>query len=264
MKILILCLLFCNNAWALVGGEEASENEFPYILSLQGINADVSFHYCGASVIAPGLIMTAAHCLREENTKEKYRPGDLLAFKTGAVIKDTTLKSTQIKQIHYAPSKRDIAIIEVQGFQKPPFAKLASKINLTKKVWLTGHGPQDFFGDPGGEYLKKAAIRITSSSDTHYSSPSDPEGGFYPSLAPGDSGSPALIETPDGLQVIGVNSSIHLTPSRDAGQNDVARTDTAEIRSWVQEIIESSFDTEKDSLESSMGTSCTWHHKMKM
>lgn len=256
MKILILSIICMNTAFALVSGERASKNEFPYILSLQGTSSDSSFHFCGASVIGPGMVMTAAHCLREDGGKEKYKKGSALAFKTGEILEGASLKSTQIKKIHYAPNQQDIAIIEVEGLQNPPFAKMAMKKKPDNKVWLTGHGPQDFFGDPGGEYLKKASVRITSVSPTLYSSPSDPQGGFYPSLAPGDSGSPALIETKEGWQVIGLNSSIHLTPGNEAGQNHVARTDTEEIKSWMEEIQESNIDLMPISLKSAMGEGC--------
>ena len=39
----------------IIGGDEAEEDRFPYMVSLQ----DESTHYCGASLIAPDVVLTA-------------------------------------------------------------------------------------------------------------------------------------------------------------------------------------------------------------
>ena len=41
------------------GGSLASTNEFPFIVSVQYIQGSTSSHFCGGSIIAPNLIMTA-------------------------------------------------------------------------------------------------------------------------------------------------------------------------------------------------------------
>jgi hypothetical protein len=42
----------------IVGGAEAAPNDWPWMASLQ----DGSFHFCGGALIAPDMVVTAAHC----------------------------------------------------------------------------------------------------------------------------------------------------------------------------------------------------------
>merc|ERR1712033_134947 len=46
----------------IVGGEEASDGEFPFQVSLRTIGAIGSTHFCGGSIIDKDWILTAAHC----------------------------------------------------------------------------------------------------------------------------------------------------------------------------------------------------------
>ena len=52
--------LHANQAGGLiVGGSEARAGEFPFIVSLQGNSG----HFCGGSLIAPDVVLTAANCV---------------------------------------------------------------------------------------------------------------------------------------------------------------------------------------------------------
>lgn len=50
----------------IVGGVEATPNDWPWMASLE----DESFHFCGGALIAPDIVLTAAHCAVGSN------PGD--------------------------------------------------------------------------------------------------------------------------------------------------------------------------------------------
>ena len=46
----------------IVGGEDATENQFPWQCAI--LNSDDTFFYCGATIIScdPVIIVSAAHC----------------------------------------------------------------------------------------------------------------------------------------------------------------------------------------------------------
>lgn len=53
-----------NRRKLIINGEDAPENRYPYSVSLQ-LNSQ---HYCGGSLIAPHIVITAAHCITEAST----------------------------------------------------------------------------------------------------------------------------------------------------------------------------------------------------
>jgi len=59
-----------GNHYGILGGQDATEGQFPYQVSLQycvPYNGGCAFqHFCGGSIISPSWILTAGHCFDED------------------------------------------------------------------------------------------------------------------------------------------------------------------------------------------------------
>lgn len=63
----------------IVGGRDAVENEFPYMVSLRRAELEIifdqPFHVCGGSIINTDTVLTASHCLYDQFGNHLNQPG---------------------------------------------------------------------------------------------------------------------------------------------------------------------------------------------
>jgi secreted trypsin-like serine protease len=56
----------------VVGGSRAAEGRYPYIVSLR--SPSTGEHYCGGTLIASRVVLTAAHCVLDPKAPERRFP----------------------------------------------------------------------------------------------------------------------------------------------------------------------------------------------
>uniref|UniRef100_A0A8D3D839 ST14 transmembrane serine protease matriptase a n=1 Tax=Scophthalmus maximus TaxID=52904 RepID=A0A8D3D839_SCOMX len=159
----------------IVGGQEAEEGEFPWQVSLQIKGYG---HVCGASIISPRWLVTAAHCVQDDGKTRYSQPGTWEAYLGlhkqgklgGAVVK------RNLKQIIPHPNynaftfDNDIALMELDS--PVTYSDYIRPICLPSPqhdfpngntVWITGWGATRE-GGFAATVLQKAQVRIINHS----------------------------------------------------------------------------------------------------
>ncbi|MCA9571388.1 MAG: serine protease, partial [Myxococcales bacterium] len=93
---------------AIVGGSNAAEGQFAHQVSLQTRSG---FHYCGASLIADGWVLTAAHCVDDPASQMRVRIGTTRSNSGGQLFNVTR----KIRHPSYNANTmdNDVALLEL-------------------------------------------------------------------------------------------------------------------------------------------------------
>ncbi|KAF5286942.1 hypothetical protein FQR65_LT12401 [Abscondita terminalis] len=95
----------------IVGGEDASEGEFPYQLSLQLNNA---FHICGASILSATKALTAAHCTDGTSASAfSVRAGSIIVETGGFVV--FVSKISQNPNFSFWTLDYDVSVLDLKS-----------------------------------------------------------------------------------------------------------------------------------------------------
>ncbi|CAH0018726.1 hypothetical protein V2G26_002219 [Clonostachys chloroleuca] len=71
----------------VVGGQEASATEFPFIVSLESKTEGEEGHYCGGTLLNSLTVLTAAHCLASEDAENvQIRAGHRIRNEGGVTV----------------------------------------------------------------------------------------------------------------------------------------------------------------------------------
>uniref|UniRef100_A0A8C1JD02 Suppression of tumorigenicity 14b n=1 Tax=Cyprinus carpio TaxID=7962 RepID=A0A8C1JD02_CYPCA len=157
----------------IVGGKDSNEGEWPWQVSL---HMNTQGHVCGASVISNRWLVTAAHCV-QDNEKFKYSQPDQWEVYLGLLNQGETSKSTlkRVKRIishpHYdhLSYDNDIALMELdspvtlsQNIWPICLPEATHDFPAGKSVWITGWGKQR--EEVVAAVLQKAEVRIINTT----------------------------------------------------------------------------------------------------
>lgn len=179
---------------------------------------------CSAAVLAPTILVTAAHCVAESDDLPAASPSDIVIYAPGADVSTSTPAATRVTRIiydakRYADEKRgwDVAFLVVdQPLGTTPISRLATQEEASaitaNKADLTfvGYGQVN----PAGTALSQAASPrpISSQARTYYWSYDLGAGAIDVAIngisgpCYGDSGGPWMYQAGDELLLVGVES----------------------------------------------------------
>ncbi len=195
---------------AIIGGTPTTGD--PAIVALYGKKpGEDKGSLCTATLIAPKVLLTAAHCVSPAVVGE----GLVFSALLGANLTDQANPSPRIAvtEVHWdtqfnaqnltAGHDIGVAILATPMKATPlPYnaAVLPSSLSGTN-IRLVGYGLNDGFQQTGAGIKRKAEIRLNSFDDKFVVT-----GGFGSTMCSGDSGGPVLAKINGVETVIGVNS----------------------------------------------------------
>jgi transmembrane serine protease 9 len=261
-----------DDASEIVSGHAVTQAEYtaeyPWLLSMSVIGPDDGFiHHCGAELIAPDVVLTAAHCLSvgEGGGDFIFRASDLV-FGRGDVDRRDLGKPGEgrtkfrARSVHRHPAYDpetldfDVAVIHLAEPQPGPFARLADdRVAPGATVRAIGWGdtgrrrPNGIGQHDMPDQLQRASLQIsdTAACRETYSAMFNKvtrrmvcasgvglgDDGKTSSICQGDSGGPLLVEGPDGLALAGVTSWLQGCGTKKF-PSVFARID-GELRGWI-------------------------------
>jgi len=236
------------SAFAVVGGEYLdSQNVIAQsTVGLVSYNeGNTAGYWCTGSIVAPHLILTAAHCLSPDRKITKIIfSNDLRDEKAFSVF-----ASQRVPNPKFAENARtkgdgwDLGIVRFEeeipaGFQpiRIPEKKLYSKLlSYDSTYWLAGFGDHSYFDSSSEFKLKSATLQFMQ----YYEKRNDIE--FFQrtsgALCNGDSGGPLFVFNGDVPYLVGVASVSHsgLTLPETCGDTSTFTAfGNKEVRKWLE------------------------------
>jgi trypsin len=168
------------NHQKVVNGAEAPEDKYPWVVGLDArIKGDASIYSCGGSLIAPGYVLTAAHCFyptRSGWSGTAYFGAHESCFYGGCDAQQRSIAKvflhpnyndrTSANDIAILQLDKDVSNIEPVPIKKKGYTKLDTFGNgIHKAATVLGWGVSNAAAETMSEVLQQGELTLLSRND---------------------------------------------------------------------------------------------------
>jgi secreted trypsin-like serine protease len=230
----------------IIGGERVNQEDYDSKLVVMLISGEGRL--CTASAIAPNVLVTAAHCVRPDETVNAVFYSSLsceAGFKrleNSVVAREVIINEAykaDLPEDQADKNTGDIALVVLKNNvpEGYPVYKIMDPQNITNgmDMWLYGYGRSDSAGGGAG-ILRKTKLsgndyRVNMETKKVQIDQSHGSG-----ICKGDSGGPALVEFAGQLQILGVHSYVN-GPNSDICGDQAFDTLVFSYKDWINEKL---------------------------
>jgi secreted trypsin-like serine protease len=211
----------------IVGGNDATET-YSFMAHLDSSEG----WGCGASLIRPTWIVTAAHCVTSDNDAPSA-PGTL-SFRIGTLLQDSGGTVAKAKRVIRYDSSADAALVELTApvTEKPVNIASSAPVGASTRIIGWGCHADPCGSSPANPKLQQLDTSILADSTCgggqYYLCINNVDG--WRGACYGDSGGPAVIKTGTQWALVGATSG----GTGKCGENPSIYTDLPNLRSWIE------------------------------
>jgi len=158
----------------IVGGKDAQEGEFPWMVALHGKNRGVPGRppFCGGTLIRDNVVVTAAHCVSTDASKYEVRIGDHNLLKGKIGPREETVGISKIyRHENYKtnPPTNDIALLILNkkvkiGGQVQTACLPSTPVDVNAKCYASGWGTLEEGGRGQPAVLKEVELPLLTNA----------------------------------------------------------------------------------------------------
>jgi len=235
------------SAKAIIGGHEVPQGTYPFQASLQ--LAANGKHHCGATLVSPTTLLTAAHCVFDEQ-KQKFHPDQLRAAigrvslsDTGqgeergiaAIAIDPRYEDNRSYDIAYLSLTEPVTDITPVALPAPDARSPLAAPGRTATI--VGWGYTEADPTPLPDHLQGVDLPVQPAERCaaemwHETALRLCAGGAGKGVSFGDSGGPLLVDDGGTVTQIGIVSS----SAKTAGLGGFTSLVSPEVRSWRPDL----------------------------
>jgi hypothetical protein len=218
-------------------------------LVVPGFTHDIDGTFCGGTVIAPYAILTAAHCIIQQQAAPPappviFTPNDFVVVTGAQDLGGNLGQHIAVRAIVTHPQfvqtssvlDKDLAVVLLRTPTSAAGTARSTTTPTSGPATVYGWGGTDGAGTIFPPTLKTATLAIQPAGDCGAAFPSSICAGLTtPNVCIGDSGGPFLVSTPAGRRLAGVISGI-LSPMggpTTCGADSSGFTDVSLFAAWI-------------------------------